>query len=82
MPGTAITECPVASTYTANWQWDLGLYMSYADIKVFSNGQQSGQATYDSRSGGANMNKFIKGESKITELVNELFPGKAVISRQ
>jgi hypothetical protein len=75
--GTPITECPVTSTYTANWRWDLGLYMAYADIKVFNDGQQSGQAVYDSRSGGANMNKFIKGEAKITELVNELFPGTA-----
>ena len=76
-PGTAVTECPVTSTYTANWRWDLGLYMAFADIKVFSNGQQSGQAIYDAMSGGANMNKFIRGEAKITELVNQLFPGRA-----
>ena len=75
--GTAVTECPVTSTYTANWRWDLGLYMAFADIKVFSNGQQSGQAIYDAMSGGANMNKFIRGDAKITELVNQLFPGRA-----
>jgi hypothetical protein len=75
--GSAVTECPVTSTYTANWRWDLGLYMAFADIKVFSNGQQSGQAVYDSTAGGANMNKFIKGETKITELVNQLFPNRA-----
>ena len=76
-PGAAVTECPVTSTYTANWRWDLGLYMAFADIKVFSNGQQSGQAIYDAKSGGANMNKFIRGETKIIELVNQLFPGRA-----
>lgn len=76
-PGSAVTECPVTSTYTANWRWDLGLYMAFADIKVYSNGQQSGQAVYDAMSGGANLNKFIKGEAKITELVNQLFPGRA-----
>jgi hypothetical protein len=74
--GSAVTECPVTSTYTANWRWDLALYMAYADIKVFSNGQQSGQAVYDAMRGGANMNKFIKGDAKITELVDQLFPGR------
>lgn len=76
-PGSALTECPVTSTYTANWRWDLALYMAFADIKVYTNGQQSGQATYDAMGGGANMGKFIKGETKIAELVDQLFPGSA-----
>lgn len=80
-PGSPVTECPVTSTYTANWRWDLGLYMAFADIKVFSNGQQSGQAVYDAMRGGANMNKFIKGETKIAELVNQLFPGRVSAAR-
>ena len=46
-----------------------------ADIKVYNNGELSGQATYDSTKGGANMAKFIKGEAKIAELVDQLFPG-------
>jgi hypothetical protein len=32
-------------------------------------------------SGGANMNKFIRGDAKITELVDQLFPGKANVPR-
>ena len=72
-----ISQCAVTSTYTANWRWDLALFMAFADIKVFSNGQQSGQVTYDALGGGANMSKFVKGETKITELVNQLFPGGA-----
>lgn len=56
--GSAVTDWPVTSTHTANWRWDLALYMAYAEIGVFSNGQQNGQAVYDARSGGANMNKF------------------------
>lgn len=75
-PGSAITECPVTLTHTANWRWDLAMYMAFADIKVYNNGQQSGQAVYDALRGGANMNKFIRGEAKITELVNRLFPGR------
>jgi hypothetical protein len=75
----AITQCPITSTYTANWRWDLALYMAYADIKVFSQGNQVGQVTYDSMGGGANMNKFIAAERKIDELVNQLFQAGAGI---
>jgi len=80
--GSALTECPVTSTYTANWRWDLALYMVFADIKVYENGQQSGQATYDATKGGANMSKFINAETKIEELANQLFPGRAAQSKE
>ena len=76
-PGSPVTECRVTSTYTANWRWDLALYMAFADIKVFNNGQEAGHAVYDAMRGGANMNKFVKGETKIAELVEQLFPGRA-----
>jgi hypothetical protein len=72
--GSVLTACSVTSTYTANWRWDMALYMAYADIKVYNGGVQSGQATYDAKSGGANMNKFIKADAKIAELVDQLFP--------
>jgi hypothetical protein len=75
--GSAVTQCPITSTYTANWRWDLALYLAYVDIRVFSQGNQVGEATYDSMSGGANMNKFIAADKKIDELVNQLFPAGA-----
>jgi hypothetical protein len=68
-----VTDCPVTSTYTANWRWDLALYMAYADLRIFTNGKQAGQATYDSLSGGANLGKFIKADEKLGELVDQLF---------
>jgi hypothetical protein len=76
-PGSSTSTCPVTSTYTANWRWDLALYLAYADIIVYKNGTQSGEAIYDSLRGGANLGKFIRGETKIMELVNELFPDGA-----
>ncbi len=76
LPATAgVRECTITATYTANWRWDLAMYMAYAEIKVYNNGQPAGEAVYDSLKGGANMSKFIKGETKIAELVNQLFPG-------
>jgi hypothetical protein len=69
-------SCPTVSTYHGLWSWDLAIYLSYANIKVFQNGEQAGEALYDARSGGGNMNKFINGEKKVRELTNLLFPPK------
>jgi len=65
-------NCEWTLTYTARWSWDLAMYMSYAEIKVFKNGKLDGEALYDSTHGGANMSKFIDSEPKIRELVEEL----------
>ncbi|HEX8611804.1 MAG TPA: Sbal_3080 family lipoprotein [Telluria sp.] len=73
----SLLECPVISTYNATWRWDLAMYMSYADIIVYNNGKQAGKATYDATRGGGNPGKFIGAEKKITELVDQLFPGMA-----
>jgi hypothetical protein len=78
LPASAsITECAITSTYTANWRWDLALYMAFAEIKVYSNGRPIGEAKYDSQRGGANMGKFIDADKKIGELTQQLFPGGA-----
>ena len=74
---TPITGCGTTSTYSANWRWDLAMYMAYAEIRVFSGGKQVGDAKYDSMGGGANMNKFIDADRKIQELVDQMFPGGA-----
>jgi hypothetical protein len=76
-PGSSLIECPVVSTYTANWQWDLAMYMNYAELKIYSNARPVGEAIYDSRHGSANLGKFIKADAKINELVNQLFPAGA-----
>ncbi|MEX1200742.1 MAG: Sbal_3080 family lipoprotein [Methylophaga sp.] len=65
-------SCEWTATYVARWTWDLALYMSYAEIKIFRNGNLDGEAIYDSTHGGGNMGKFIDAEPKIQELVNEL----------
>lgn len=76
---TSVPEsCEWTSTYVARWTWDLSLYMSYAEIKVFHKGSLDGEAKYDSTRGGANMNKFIDSEPKIRELVNQLMQFKSV----
>jgi hypothetical protein len=72
--GSPPASCALSTTYIGKWSWDMALYMSYADIQVFENGRQVGQALYDSTSGGARMGKFIDAQSKIVEMTNQLFP--------
>lgn len=79
--GTSAAACPLATTYTAKWSWDLALYMSYAEMRVFEQGVQAGMAIYDARSGGGRLDKFIDAEPKIRELADRLFPnGSAGLS--
>ena len=66
-------SCHVTSTYVARWSWDLTIYMSYAELHVFDDGREVGHAIYDSRLGGARLDKFVDAETKIAELVDQLF---------
>jgi hypothetical protein len=78
LPATAsIIDCPITSTYTANWRWDLAIYMAYADIKIYNGGKVIGEANYDATRAGLNGGKFIDADKKINELVDQLFPGGA-----
>ena len=51
-------DCVYHMEYSANWQWDLAMYLSYAELKVYKGNGMIGEAVYDARSGGANMDKF------------------------
>jgi len=77
-PGSNPSSCHLSTTYIGTWSWDLALYMSYADIRVFEDGKQIGRAEYDSRYGGGRViDKFINAEKKITEMTDLLFPAGA-----
>jgi hypothetical protein len=74
-PGSSPSSCPLSTTYIGTWSWDMAIYMSYANIRVYQYGEEVGQAEYDSRWGGGRViDKFINAEKKITELTNQLFP--------
>lgn len=78
VPATStLFDCPQISRYTANWTWDMALYLSFADISVYEDGKRVGHVVYDSTQGGLNLTKFVRGETKVAELVNQLFPQTA-----
>ena len=41
--GVNLKDYEFSSTYTANWAWDLSLYMRYAQIRVYHNGIKCGR---------------------------------------
>ncbi len=74
----AYQQCSLITEYRAKWSWDFTIYLAYADIRVFQkqNGvlNEIGSALYDARSGSGSFSKFVDGEDKVRELVEELFP--------
>lgn len=61
-------------TYTANWTWDLAMYLTYFRGTLYENGRVLGETEYDARSGGANLSKFGPTASKIEPLLKEMMP--------
>jgi hypothetical protein len=72
--GSPVSSCPLTTTYLASWQWDLELYVSYIDLKVYRNDRLEGEAVYDAKEAAANTNKFVNARGKVEELTNQLFP--------
>ncbi len=59
-------------TFTANWTWDMAMYLTYFRGTLLEDGRVIGEVEYDARSGGSNMSKFGSTESKIEPLIAEM----------
>ena len=70
--GAAPADCPYTMTYTANWSWDVAMYLSYARIDLYREGARIGEVTFDARLAGLDLSKFGSAESKIDPLIAEL----------
>lgn len=70
---TQPNDCSHRLEYTANWAWDMAMYLTYADIRVFDRNGLAGKAIYDARSGGGRLDKFGRTAEKIRPLIDELF---------
>ncbi|WP_018277941.1 Sbal_3080 family lipoprotein [Teredinibacter turnerae] len=58
--------------YTANWAWDMAMYLTFFDAKLYENDKVIGSVLYDARAGGGNMGKFGPTAEKIEPLLREL----------
>lgn len=68
-----LNSCPVTTTYVARWSWDFTIYMAYAEMRVYHDGREAGRAIYDSRLGGARLDKWIDADAKVNEMVGQLY---------
>ncbi|MEY4720233.1 MAG: hypothetical protein RL563_2851 [Pseudomonadota bacterium] len=66
-------SCPNSMEYTANWRWDLVMYLTYAELRVYESDTLLGKGIYDATWGGARLDKFGKTENKLKPITDELF---------
>ena len=71
--GERPSECSHHLEYTANWEWDMAMYLTYAEFRVYDAGGIVGTATYNARHGGIRLDKFGPTAEKIRPLLVELF---------
>lgn len=67
-------------TYTANWRWDMAMYLTYFQVTLLEDSQILGRAEYDATRGGARMDKFGKTSEKIRPLLQDLLQNTQKIS--
>jgi hypothetical protein len=66
-------KCQNVMRYKANWQWDIAMYLKYANFSVFSGEDRIGFGEYNSAGGGLRPDKFGTTEAKIEPILKELF---------
>lgn len=64
---------PFNLVYTANWQWDMAMYLTYFQAIVLKDGKKIGEIEYDARNGSGRMDKFGGTADKIRPLLIDLF---------
>jgi hypothetical protein len=71
--GARPSACSHHLEYTANWAWDMAMYLTYAEMRVYDRAGLAGKAVYDARRGSGRLDKFGRTAEKIGPLVDELF---------
>jgi len=64
--------CQYTLEYTANWAWDLAMYLTYMKLELRESGNVIASAEYDARRGGGNMGKFGHTSEKMRPLLKEM----------
>ena len=69
--------CVLVVEYTAEWTWDLAVYLEYADIRIDDLSgtfpKTLGRVTYNAREAGLRFDKFGRGSAKLDDLIDRLF---------
>jgi hypothetical protein len=59
-------------SYTANWRWDMAMYLTYFEASLREDGRVIGTTVYDARSGGGRFDKFGPTADKIRPQLQQL----------
>jgi len=70
--GNIPEECQYNLEYTANWKWDMVMYLTYMRLDLREAGNIIASAEYDARRGVGNMRKFGKTSEKMRPLIDEM----------
>ncbi len=61
-------------TFTANWAWDLAMYLRYFKAELHQGGQVTGSVEY--KTSGSDMSKFGHTDAKIRPMLRKLLLGE------
>ena len=74
--GARLRQCEFVLKYTALQSWDMAKYLSHAELRLESNGQQIAYAEYHLKGkGGFSLTKWGDTKTKIDPVVDELLAG-------
>ncbi len=59
-------------TYTANWRWDMAMYLTFFQATLMHENRVLGRVEYDATRGGGRPDKFGKTSEKIRPLLQDL----------
>ncbi|MDR2259548.1 MAG: Sbal_3080 family lipoprotein [Azoarcus sp.] len=72
-------HCEFVLTYTALRAWDIGPYMSHAELVIWHNGKRLAEATYHLvGKGGFSLMKWQSTKTKIDPVIDQLFKGRRI----
>jgi hypothetical protein len=74
-------ECHYRMEYSANWRWDLAMYLWFAEFRIYDGADKIAEAQYDARWGGARLDKFGTTASKIEPVLQGLLGRKQQVAR-
>lgn len=63
------SQCPLTTRYVAYWNWDFVMYLEYAELRIYRDGQPVGRAEYKSGS-----SRVSDAEPTLKNLIDQLLP--------
>jgi hypothetical protein len=66
-------SCEYTVSYVAHWNWDIGYYLTDAEIVARRGGEVVGRGVYHLRNkGGLDLGKYASAESKINPVIDQM----------